>query len=288
MTSQTERNATVTLPGGRTLSYLLLGADSGPVVVVLDGPCSRGLGRATAPTARELGIRLVIPDRPGSHGSTPQPGRRIADWPADLLALLEALGVELAGILTQSGGTPYGIAVAAAAGERTTGFALLGALAPLNDPAARREAGRQLRTGAFLARRLPFLLRAGLGRAERKLPDSAIAQLPEHERQLLDDPWIRDIHLRTSAEILGNPDALIEEIRLLSQPWGITPPAAGTIPTALWTGELDTTHPPSHARRVAGLLGGNPPVTVVPSAATFGLIDIFPDALRLAANLRTG
>jgi ABC-type uncharacterized transport system permease subunit len=36
---------------------------------------------------------------------------------------------------------------------------------------------------------------------------------------------------------------------------------------------------------VAGLLGGNPPVTVVPGAATFGLIEIFPDALRRAANL---
>jgi pimeloyl-ACP methyl ester carboxylesterase len=285
MASQTELNTTITLRDGRKLSYLLEGADGGPVVVVLDGPGSRGLGRATAPTARELGIRLVIPDRPGSHDSTPQPGRRIADWPADHLALLEALGVERAGILTQSGGTPYGIAVAAATAERTTGLALLGALAPLSDPAARREAGKQLRTGAFLARRLPFLLRAGLNRAARKLPDSAIAQLPEHERHYMDDPWIRDIHLRTSAEILGNPDALIDEIRLLDQAWGITPPPAGTIPTALWTGELDTTHPPAHARRVAGLLGGDPPVTVVPGAATFGLLEIFPDALRLAAGI---
>jgi pimeloyl-ACP methyl ester carboxylesterase len=288
MTSQTERHATIALPDGRTMSYLLLGADRGPVVVVLDGPCSRGLGRATAPTAREVGIRLLIPDRPGSHGSTPQPGRRIADWPADHLALLDALGIEQAGLLTQSGGTPYGIAVAAVAGKRMTGFALLGALAPLSDPTARREAGKQLRTGAFLARRLPFVLRAGLKRAAGKLPDSAIAQLPEHERRWLDDPWIRDIHLRTSAEILDNPDALIDEIRLLDQPWGISTPPAGTIPTALWTGELDTTHPPSHARRVAGLLGGDPPVNVVTGAATFGLIEIFPDALRLAADLDDG
>jgi len=43
--------------------------------------------------------------------------------------------------------------------------------------------------------------------------------------------------------------------------------------------------PASHARRVAALLGGDPPVTIVPGAATFGLIDIFADALRLAAGL---
>src|SRR5262249_45286325 len=145
MVSQTETNATITLPDGRTLSYLSAGSESGPVVVVLDGPCSRGLGRAAEPTARDLGIRLLIPDRPGALGSTPQPGRRITDWPADHLSLLDAHGVERAGILAQSGGTPYGIAVAAAAPERTTGLALLGALAPLSDPAARREASRQLR-----------------------------------------------------------------------------------------------------------------------------------------------
>jgi pimeloyl-ACP methyl ester carboxylesterase len=285
MLSQTETTLAISLPDGRTLSYVMAGADSGPLVAVLDGPGSRGLGRAAMPAARELGIRLLIPDRPGSHDSTPQPGRRIADWPADHLRLLDALGDERAGILAQSGGTPYGIAVAAAAPERTTGLALFGALAPLSDPAARREAGRQLRTGAFLARRLPFVLRAGLTRAARQLPDSAIAQLPEHERPFLDDPWIREIHLRTSAEILGSPDALIDEIRLLGQPWNIAPPPVSAVPTALWTGELDATHPPSHARRVAAWLGGDPPVTVVPGAATFGLIDVFPAALRLAGGL---
>jgi hypothetical protein len=81
-----------------------------------------------------------------------------------------------------------------------------------------------------------------------------------------------------------NPDALIDEIRLLAKPWGITPPPAGVVPTALWTGALDAKHPPAHARRVAALLGGDPSVTVVPGAATFGLLDIFPDALSAAGR----
>src|SRR6201986_5428782 len=103
--SQSEPNTHITLPDGRKLSYLLAGADGGPVVTVLDGPCSRGLGRALAPTARELGIRLLIPDRPGIHGSAATPGRTMADWPADQLALLDALGIERTGVLTHSGGT---------------------------------------------------------------------------------------------------------------------------------------------------------------------------------------
>ena len=41
-------------------------------------------------------------------------------------------------------------------------------------------------------------------------------------------------------------------------------------------------HPPSHARRVAELLGGDPPVTVVPGVEQIGLFVIFEEALRFA------
>jgi pimeloyl-ACP methyl ester carboxylesterase len=149
MTSQTELSAHIALPDGRTLSYVQAGADTGPVVTVLDGPCSRGLGLALAPTARELGIRLLIPDRPGIHASAAQPGRTIADWPADQLALLDALDIEQTGIVTQSGGTGYGIAVAASAPQRLTALALLGALAPMTSRQARKDAGKQLRRRSF-------------------------------------------------------------------------------------------------------------------------------------------
>src|SRR6202046_2489602 len=61
--SQLEPSTHITLPDGRTLSYLLAGAGSGPVVTVLDGPCSRGLGGALAATAGGAGVRLLIPGR---------------------------------------------------------------------------------------------------------------------------------------------------------------------------------------------------------------------------------
>jgi pimeloyl-ACP methyl ester carboxylesterase len=208
----------------------------------------------------------------------------MADWPADQLALLDALDIERTGVVTQSGGTGYGVAVAASAPQRLTGLALLGGLAPMTSREARMDAGKQLRTAVFLARTAPFVLKAGLRQTFKKLPDSAIAQVPAADRPFLGDPLIRDIHLRTMREFLGNPDAAIEEIRLLARPWGITPPPAGAVPTALWTGELDEAHPPAHARRVAELLGGDPPVTVVPGVGTFGLGRVFPDVLRFAVG----
>ena len=53
------------LADGRTLGYGLYGASDGPLVVVLDGPGSRGLARAMASPAAQLGIKLLAPDRPG-------------------------------------------------------------------------------------------------------------------------------------------------------------------------------------------------------------------------------
>jgi pimeloyl-ACP methyl ester carboxylesterase len=279
--SQSEPDTHITLPDGRTLSYLLAGSDGGPIVTVLDGPCSRGLGRALDATARELGIRLVIPDRPGCHGSTPKPGRTVADWPADHLALMDALDIDRFGIVTQSGGTPYGIAVDGAVPDRVTAHSLLGALAPLAEKAQWRAAGKDMKMAAFMSRRAPFLLRAGFKRQYKKLPDSAMRLFKGPDAEVVQIPWVKELFLTTTGELFANPNGFIEEVRILCKPWDITP---GAVRASLWTGEFDRMHPPSHARRVAELLGGGPPVTVVPGVEEIGLLVIFDEALRFAAS----
>lgn len=282
-----ERDGALALADGRTLTYATLGADTGPTVVVLDGPCSRGLARAAAPAAITLGIRLVAPDRPGAGGSTAAPERALTDWPADHAALLDALGVERAGVLSQSGGTPFALAVGAALGPRTTGLAFLGAVAPLDDPATFAETGRELRTALTLARRAPWLLRLGLrasSRGARRNPERAarkfVKGIPSADAQALADPALWALHVRATAEILARPAGFVDEVRLLAAPWGVEP-AAITVPAAFWSGAQDTIHPTSHSRRLAALMGGAP-VTVVPDTATFGLLPRYPEALNFA------
>ena len=222
------REAFVDLAGGRRLAYTLYGAASGPLVVVLDGPASRGLARAAGPIAADLGIRLVAPDRPGSGRSTPAPpGHAIADWPADHAALLDALGAERAGILAQSGGTPYAIAAAAKLPERTIALASLGPVAPFDDPASVRELGGELRAGVKLARRAPWLLRALLRTFERaaakdpaKAARRAAKDLPPADARVLEDPAYWQIHEQATAEILAQPDAIAREIGLHGAPVG--------------------------------------------------------------------
>lgn len=285
----TEHEAVLALPDGRSLSYATYGAVDGPLVVVLDGPGSRGLARAAAPIAATMGVRLAAPDRAGFGSTSPAPGRGIADWPADHAALLDALGAERAGLLGQSGGTPYALAAAGALRERTAAVALIGALAPLDEPEPHATAGRQLRTATALARRAPWLLRAGLraaARGARKNPEraarKAVKNLPPADAAVLEDPALWAIHERATAEILARPDAIAFELSLLARPWGIDVGAVGC-PVALWSGERDVVHPTTHSRWLAARLG-DAPVEVVPDAATFGMLPIYADAVRFTAR----
>lgn len=280
----------LSLADGRTLSYGLYGANDGPLVVVLDGPGSRGLGRAMAPAAVRLGIKLLLPDRPGFGRSTPTPTRSYGEVSEDLLALIDRLRFRRFGVAAQSGGTPYALALAMAAGDRATGLAFIGALAPLTERHALRDAGRPIRTAFLLARRTPWLLRplcTALARQTAKDPEAAARKyantVPPADRRMLDDPTLWAIHTTSSAEIVSRPDALAREIRALVRPWKIDYKRISA-PAALWVGQLDRNHPPNMSHSLAKLLGGAP-VTIIPGAATFAMLPCYPDALRHAAAL---
>jgi pimeloyl-ACP methyl ester carboxylesterase len=289
LTQLPEDEREVAAPGGRRLSYARYGAPDGAVVVVLDGPGSRGMARAAAPVAETLGLRLVAPDRPGFFHRAPAPDSTIGDWPEDHVALLDALGCERAGIIAQSGGTPFALAAAVAAPARVTAVALVSPLGPLEDPANLADAGSELRAGARLSRRAPWLLRLMLRMAARRTranPERTAASVakdpPPADAEVLRDPAIAALHVRSTAEIFSRPDALAHELGLVARPWGIELGAC-RVPVAIWSGERDVVHPPSHARRLAAALGGAP-VTVVEGAATFGMLPVYGDALRFAAG----
>jgi pimeloyl-ACP methyl ester carboxylesterase len=278
------------LADGRTLGYGLYGANDGPLVVVLDGPGSRGLARLMVPSAVRLGIKLLVPDRPGFGRSTPTPGRSFGEVSEDLLALIDRLGFRRFGLIAQSGGTPYALALATAAGDRATGLAFIGAMAQPTERHALRDVARPVRTMFVLARRTPWLLRPlcnALARQNVNDPEAAARRyadtVPPADRRVLDDPTLWAIHASSTAEIVSRPDALAREIRTLVRSWGIEYERISA-PAALWVGQLDRTHPPNMSHSLAKLLG-QAPVTIVPGAATFAMLSCYPDVLRHAAAL---
>jgi|1186.fasta_scaffold63570_2 pimeloyl-ACP methyl ester carboxylesterase len=288
-----ETEGTKPISDSRGMSFARLGERDGPVVVVLDGPGSRGLARAAAGAAESLGLTLIAPDRPGFGGSPSGGEQTIADVCRDLLALVDALGVRRFGILGQSGGTPYSLGLAAAAGDRCTGVALTGAVIPLGEPDALDDVSGPMKPLFKVARRAPWLLRPLLSMAARQTRrDPAAAakryaqDLPDADRRILENPRMWAIHEKTSGEAISQPAAFATEVRRLTRPWDLDLTTL-TAPVALWAGERDGTHPPSMSRRLAERLGGAP-ITLLPGASTFGLSAAYPAALRHAAALPAG
>ncbi|MFB6151272.1 MAG: alpha/beta fold hydrolase [Haloarculaceae archaeon] len=122
--------ATVDLDG-RTLAYAEYGDPEGTPVFAFHGVLGSRLTWALCDgVARESGIRVVAPERPGFGHSAFQPRRRLLDWPGDVAALADRLGVDRFGVVGFSAGGPHAAACAHAVPDRLRGVALASAVAP--------------------------------------------------------------------------------------------------------------------------------------------------------------
>src|SRR5438128_7725678 len=82
------------LTGGGYLAYSEYGDASGTPVLFCHGwPSSRTMAELTDAAARELGVRIISPDRPGISASAFVANRKLIDWPAIARELFDALGM---------------------------------------------------------------------------------------------------------------------------------------------------------------------------------------------------
>jgi pimeloyl-ACP methyl ester carboxylesterase len=86
---------TVRTPDGRTLTVEESGDLAGrPVLVHMGAPNSRHLYGPNVADAAARGLRLIGYDRPGYGGSSPQPGRTVANCAGDVRAICAELGID--------------------------------------------------------------------------------------------------------------------------------------------------------------------------------------------------
>jgi pimeloyl-ACP methyl ester carboxylesterase len=124
---------TARTPDGRTLAIEEAGDPNGrPVLVQMGTPNSRHLYQPNGIDAAVRGLRLISYDRPGYGGSTPQPGRSVADCAADVQAICAELGIGRLAMWGISGGGPHALACAALLPDLVTAVASLASLAPLD------------------------------------------------------------------------------------------------------------------------------------------------------------
>jgi pimeloyl-ACP methyl ester carboxylesterase len=121
----------IPMPDGRDIDVLTTGPEDGFPLVIHDGtPAGLVVDSNTAAEAAQRGLRYVVAARPGYEGSTPRPGRRVADVVADVAAVLDALGAGEFVSMGMSGGGPHALACAALLPGRCLAAASIAGVAP--------------------------------------------------------------------------------------------------------------------------------------------------------------
>src|SRR5207244_5318203 len=150
----------IELEDGAVIAFDEYGNANGVPVIFCHGwPSSRTMARLTDEPARDLGVRIISPDRPGISGSSLQPDRKLADWPCVIEGVLDQLGIGEFRVLAISGGAPYAYATAATMPGRVRAIAIVCGAIPMAELQDRRGLLPLYRWMLALYRSRPQLLR---------------------------------------------------------------------------------------------------------------------------------
>lgn len=260
-------DTTVVDASGAPVGLYSYGAPDGRPVFALHGvpACGAGFDWADEP-ARERGIRLLAPDRPGVGRSAQRADWRVADYPAMLVSLADALGIDRFGVLGYSGGGPYAVACAVELAERVTSVAVCAGSGEVGTSASSAmldDFARTDRRMMAMSLRRPRLARAALDLmamgatwSPKLAMKSFLSELSETDREVataMGSPTDA-MRLFTMAFQEG-AHGVVADYRALAQPWGVDP-AAAAVPVTVWHGSADTMVPLRHSQELAAKVPG--------------------------------
>lgn len=247
---------------GRVIAVEVVGEpDATPVLLCHGLADSRLSAQWFRQAARELRLRVIAPDRPGTGGTDRRRLGDLADWAEDATQVLDALHIDSAALLGVSGGGPFAAACAARIPGRVRGLMLV---APLGLPEwSNRGMAPGERASLTLARHAPAfggwsldrLAALARHRPRMFLRLAATAQ-PDVDIRALEQPGMRESFLTSYVEAFRYGSwGVAQDLRVLTRPWGFD---LGSITARTWVhhGDADTTVPTLHARRYAGAIPG--------------------------------
>lgn len=254
--SPTPAGRSITLPDGRLLSFAEYGDPIGEPVFYFHGsPGSRLEGNLAHEAAVVRGLRIIAPERPGYGSSSFQPGRGFDDWPADVAALADALGIDRFALVGLSGGGPHVVACAVTLRDRLTAAAVVSGAGPIDAYYARSKsrAGRWLRKASMPVSRffiktgvrlLPWALRRKSAKDMNTAVDKRVLSRLE-ERQRFRTDLLEALRPGTKG--------VVQEFDLHTRPWPFSLNDA-RLPVTLWHGTADVLVPIDIGRYVAAHL----------------------------------
>jgi pimeloyl-ACP methyl ester carboxylesterase len=278
------RDHSLRLPDGRTLAYTDVGRPDGAPVLYFHGAPSSRLDLillGLEGTLAKLGVRAVAPDRPGYGGSSPQPGRRLEDWPTDVAALDDHLGLGRFAVMGPSSGGPYAVACAALLPQRVASAGVVAGVTDMAWP----HAWEGLEPNEVTLMRIGDEAVAAAWCEAQFGPDgSRFAEgwdLPPADVATLQDEATAAAFVTTVGEAFRQGVAgYAQDITVQARAWAFDP-AAITAPVRVLHGEADTLCPIAHGRHTAEII----PTAQLVTWPDHGHISILAELAQLCADL---
>jgi pimeloyl-ACP methyl ester carboxylesterase len=239
------------LSDGRGLGYAQFGDPTGPVVLWFHGTLGArrqfpALGRRAA---EDLGLRVIVVERPGTGLSDSHRYSAVTDWVPDIAQVVDALDAEQLGVVGMSGGGAYALACGALPPlvDRVATVAVLDGTVPSVGPEAgfggATEIARRFNPVLTQLRRplavLSTVLLAPLIPFAHYAYRGYIRMWPEDDRRVLNDPEVEAIFVDDMVNAFrGRCLAMVDDVRLLGRDWGFRL-ADVKVPVRWWHGESD-------------------------------------------------
>jgi pimeloyl-ACP methyl ester carboxylesterase len=218
------------LRDGRTLGYAEHGNLNGRPVFFFHGlPGSRLFFHPDTSIPTALGVRLITIDRPGIGLSDYQEGRKLLDWPDDVVELADALGLDRFAVAGVSAGGPYAAVCAYKIAPRLTAAAMINSPAEADSPGMKDNLRWKMRLNFMVAKHAPdklmkpsvWVLKQGMERLPEQFADYVISVSPEPDQRLLSQPDLKQNFIESCAETYRNGvQAHITDAKVIAKPWG--------------------------------------------------------------------
>ncbi|MGH3166448.1 MAG: alpha/beta fold hydrolase [Trebonia sp.] len=291
----TERR-TVSLPDGRDIEVLMIGAEGGLPLVIHEGtPGGLVVYPPTAEAALKRGLRVIKTARPGYEGSTPRPGRTVGDVAEDIAAVLDDLGVQKFITYGVSGGGPHALACAANLPGRCLAAASVAGVAPYGaegldflagmGPENVEEFGKALDGSEPLTK----YLEAEGAAFGSVTPDDIIAAfgglVSDADKSVLTGEYAANLAASLRAALSNGIVGWHDDDIAFTRDWGFDL-AQLAAPVAIWQGDQDRMVPFAHGQWLAAHIPGAR-VHLMPGEGHLSLTlaaigDILGDLLDLA------
>lgn len=252
-----DQRLTVGTPDGRQLEVLVTGPDEGlPLLFHTGTPGGLVPCRWVTEAAAAYGLRTVMYARPGYAGSTPQPGRRVADCAADVTAILDRLDAVAFIALGWSGGGPHALATAALTGGRCRAVASLAGVAPSGaagldwlsgmGPENVEEFSAATQGPEVLGQLLTAQAAQLAGVAGSDVAETLGGLLSAADRSVLTGEFADYLAASTRAALSTGVAGWRDDDLAFASDWGFGGEDLAGVPTAIWQGGQDRMVPLAH------------------------------------------